>query len=289
MTEEGDERLGTMLADRYELRAVIASGAQGMLYRAKDTVEGGDVAIKLLRHDVKDPDAVERLFREATAMTKLRGTAAVKVLDHVRVDRVTEGIVMELLRGRELRDELHDLEAAGERMPLSEVFAIFGPIVDTLEAARELGIVHRDVKPENIFIIHPAYGGGVRLLDFGFARFQNELRITQEGIIAGSPSHISPEAWAGVTDLDHRADVYAMGVVLFRVLGGRPPFDTGDIVKLMKAATGAPRPSLHALRPDLPREIDDWVEHALAIERERRFARVSALWKALCGCLPQGA
>lgn len=286
MSGDEDERLGKVLAGRYELRAVIASGSQGVLYRAKDEKEGSEVAIKLLREDTKDPDAVQRLYREATAMAKLEGTAAVKVLDQVRVDRATVGIVMELLRGRELRDELAELEAAGERMPIPDVVRLLGPIVDTLEAAREIGIVHRDVKPENIFVIHPAYGGGVRLLDFGFARFQHELRITREGMVAGSPSHMSPEAWRGEAELDHRADVYALGVVIFRMLAGKNPFPTSDLRTLMQAVTSAPRPSLHALRPDLPASIDGWVEHALAIERDRRFARASALWRALRACLP---
>jgi len=170
-------------------------------------------------------------------------------------------------------------------MPLSEVRETFAPIVRTLDVARELGIVHRDVKPENIFLIHPAYGGGVRLMDFGFARLARSQRITGVGMVAGSPGHIPPEAWMGIADLDHRADVYGLAIVLFRVLAGTVPF-TGDTLALMRAVTTGRRPSLRELRPDLGPSIDDWVQHALAIDREARFSRATALWNALLTCLP---
>jgi serine/threonine-protein kinase len=245
-----------------------------------------EVAIKVLRAQAQDLAADKRLRQEAEILAKLRHTAVVQVFDVVQVAGYGTGVVMEVLRGRELREELLELESSGQRMPIPDVLGTFAPIVETLEAARELEIVHRDVKPENIFLIHAAYGGGVRLLDFGLARTGKQLRFTQEGVVAGSPSHIAPEAWAGHDALDHRADVYALGVVLFRVLGGQNPFGPpDDFVALARAVTRGPRPSLRALRPDLPPAIDGWVEHALAIDPDRRFARATALWNALKGCL----
>jgi serine/threonine-protein kinase len=286
--DDGDKFIGDVLGGRYQLREVIAGGAQGHLYRAKDLKDGEDVAIKVLRNSVKDPNALERFFREGRALMELSGTAAVRVLDQTSLGDGTVCLVMELLRGRELQEQLVELEQAGERMPIPEMLEIFAPIVKTLDCARELGIVHRDIKPENIFVIHPAYGGGVRLLDFGFVRFIRNIRITNDGMVAGSPNHIAPEVWMGMTDVDHRADVYALGVVLFRVLGGRVPFMSGgSAVDLMRVVTTAERPSLCALRPDLPRSIDDWVVHALAADRDRRFSRTSALWNALKTCLPK--
>jgi eukaryotic-like serine/threonine-protein kinase len=282
---EGEAQLGEVLAERYELRDVIAEGAQGFLYRAKDRKDGDDVAVKVLRRASLDPEAVERLYREAHAMTQLRGTAAVRVLDLVTAPEGAVGLVMELLRGRELKDELLELEATGERLPADRIASLFAPIVKTLDAARDLGIVHRDVKAENVFVIHPAYGGGVRLLDFGFARFTRSRRITRDGMVAGSPSNLAPEVWLGKDDIDHRADVYGLAVVLYRVLGGQVPFKGANFIELMKAVTTAPRPSLRALRPDLPPAIDDWAEHALAVDRERRFQSATALWNALRGCL----
>ncbi len=280
-----ETQLGKILGGRYELRDIIAQGAQGYLYRARDLKDGDDVAIKVLKNAANDPESVERLFREAQAMTQLAGTAAVRVLDQVTAAEGAVGIVMELLRGRELKEELLELEDAGQRMPNDQILQIFPPIVETLEVARELGIVHRDLKPENIFLIHPAYGGGVRLLDFGFARFMRSRRLTANGMVAGSPSHLSPEVWTGVDDLDHRADVYGLAVVLFRVLAGRVPFEARTMLDLMKQVTTAPRPSLRALRPDLPPLIDHWCEHALAANRDRRFHTARAVWNALKVCL----
>ena len=143
---DGEERLGEVLGARYELREVLARGAQGFLYRARDVKDGDDVAIKLLRAG-HDPNAVERLFREAQAMTQLHHTSAVRVLDQVHAPDGSIGLVMELLQGRDLADELLELEARGERMPREQLLGIFEPIVATLDAARELGIVHRDIKP----------------------------------------------------------------------------------------------------------------------------------------------
>jgi serine/threonine protein kinase len=277
----GVDHLGEVLGGRYELVDLLARGAQGVLYRAHDLKDGDDVAIKVLTNSTRDPDALERMFREAHAMMQLAGTAAVRVLDQVHTEDGEFCLVMELLRGRELKERLVELEAAGERMPVAEILRIFDPIVKTLEAARERGIVHRDIKPGNIFLL---VGGGVRLLDFGFARLLRHKPLTRDGVVAGTPSHIPPEVWQRAPDLDHRVDVYALGVVLFRVLAGRPPF-AGGLEEVARAVVNDARPSLHALRSDLPPAIDDWVEHALAVDREKRFTRVLAMWNALRVCL----
>src|SRR6185295_15399701 len=125
----------------------------------------------------------------------------------------------------------------------------------------------------------------VRLLDFGLAKFLRMRTVTLAGHIAGSPSYIAPECWKETTEaLDQRIDVYGLSAVLFRALAGRPPF-VGDVVQLMRQCSSAPRPSLHALRPDLPEAVDDWVKAALAIEPDERFSTVRASWRALTGVL----
>ncbi len=279
---EGEDRLGEIVGGRYELRSVLGRGGQSVIYRAKDRTDGDEVAVKIQK--VGDPDGIDRMFREARALLALGGTAALRVLHQTKTDDGATCLVTELLRGHDLTEHLSEIESDGGRMPLQELVAIFGPIVDTLEAARERGIVHRDIKPENIFVIHAAYGGGVRLLDFGFTRFVHTRGLTQPGIVAGSPLYLAPETWGGITDIDHRADVYALAVVLYRVLAGKVPF-SGRINELLKIVRTAPRPSLHAVRPDLPEVIDDWVASALAIDRNERFERVGALWNALLACL----
>src|SRR5438067_1075589 len=125
MSIEGTERIGDVLDGRYELRDVMARGAQGLLYRARDLKDGDDVAIKMLRDALSDPDVLER--REARAMTQLRHTSAVRVLDHVHATDGSMGLVMELLHGHELAE----LEAAGERMPPDRIIGLLEPIVTT--------------------------------------------------------------------------------------------------------------------------------------------------------------
>jgi serine/threonine-protein kinase len=281
---EGEERLGEIVGGRYQLRGILGRGGQSVIYRAKDNIDGDEVAIKILK--VGDRDGTMRLNREAAALTSLGGTAAVRVLHQTQTADGAACLVTELLRGRDLGEYLADIEHEGGRMSPTEIVEIFDPIVKTLDAAHERGIVHRDLKPENIFVIHAAWGGGVRLLDFGFTRFVRLQRITDPHLVAGSPSYLAPEAWAA-KDVDHRADVYGLGVLLYRVLAGQVPF-TGRIHELLKIVRTAPRPSLHAVRPDLPEKIDWWVEHALAIKPEERFDKASALWAALVTCLEAG-
>jgi eukaryotic-like serine/threonine-protein kinase len=147
--------------------------------------------------------------------------------------------------------------------------------VATLEQAHDHGIIHRDLKPSNVFIVDPAKGGGVRLLDFGLAKLLDASTLSKDGMIAGTPSYIAPEAWLGTSKkLDHRIDVYALGVIVFRALSGRLPPPSSDLLEICRWATHGVRPSLHALRSNLPAAVDAWVERALAIFPDERFATI---------------
>lgn len=275
---------GTVISDRYELTSLVGQGGQGAVYRAEDRLEQRTVAVKVLPIAATNKELSARLAREQEAMLALAGTSAVAVYDLCEGPKGALCLVMEFLEGEDLEKHLENLEDRGDRLPLARLSTIAEPLVDTLERAHEAGIVHRDLKPANIFLL--SEGEGVRLLDFGLSRMQSAMPLTAAGTIVGSPSYIAPEVWKGATsDLDRRADVYSFAVILFRALAGRLPFTGESLQEKFMAATTARRPSLHALRPDLPKRIDAWTEVALAIDREQRYASVRALWTDLLGAL----
>lgn len=273
-------RIGQVVGRRYQLLSVLGEGGQGAVYKARDLRDGDEVALKMLKVGA-DAESTERMFREANAMAQLAGTAAIRVLDQQWTDDGAMCLVTELLEGQPLDACLEAIEARGQLASVQFVVSVLDPVVRTLQAAHQIHIVHRDLKPANIFVLSAARGGGVRLLDFGFAKFQRLKNLTAEGMVAGSPAYIAPETWRNRKDvIDHRVDVYAIGAVIFRCLTGAPPFNKPDLIQLLKEVTTAPRPSLHALRPDLPAAVDDWVQQALALEPDERFQGVFALWRA---------
>ena len=280
------DRCGEIVGERYRLVEVIDRGGQAAVYRGLDLRMGDEVAIKVILPP-KKPDASwrDRMLREVHALTVLAGTAAVRVYHQVWGEDGTLFLIMELLRGANLETTLDAAHARGVLLGLADLRPIIEPVVSTLETAHAKGILHRDLKPGNIFV---QTDGSVRLLDFGFAKFLRMRSVTLAGHIAGSPSYIAPECWKETTEsLDQRIDVYGLSAVLFRALAGRPPFVGDSVIQIMRQCSSAPRPSLHALRPDLPASIDDWVKAALAIERDERFVTVRASWNALRAVLGQ--
>lgn len=270
---------GPLVSERYERQGILGRGGQGIVYRALDRWMNRPVAMKVLSSKLaRQPNVAERLLRELRALSALKGTAAVEVLDIVRGHDGELCLVMELLNGTDLDEHLYRLEERNERLPLPEIARLFDPIVDTLEVAHAAGILHRDLKPANIFLLDD---GGVRLLDFGMARLKKAAPLTAAGTALGSPSFMAPEAWAGNSELvDQRADVYSLGVILFRLLAGELPFAGNTLRDKFVGATAGKRPTLSDKRPELPRASDDWVAAALAIDRDQRFRNVRAFWSA---------
>lgn len=267
------------MSERYERQGILGRGGQGIVYRAVDRWMNRPVAMKVLSSQLaRQPNVAERLLREVRALSALKGTSAVEVLDIFRGQDGELCLVMELLTGTDLDEHLYRLEERGERIPLSEIARLFDPLIDTLEVAHAAGILHRDLKPANIFLLE---SGEVRLLDFGMARLKKAAPLTAAGTALGSPSFMAPEAWAGQSEqIDQRADVYSLGVILFRLLAGELPFSGNTLREKFLGATTSKRPTLSDKRPDLPRDADEWVAAALAIDREQRFRNVRALWSA---------
>ncbi len=277
-----------IIEGRYRLLKQIGSGAHGVVFRARDLESRTDVAIKFLAADVgRQASYVERLRREALAMARLRGTSAVYVHGLRTEAQGSTYLIMEYLQGRDLQRYLEFAEERGGQFKPERLLPMLRPIASTLEAAHQQGIVHRDLKPSNIMVLDKNVGGGVRLLDFGLVKLLDQKRLTGEGQVAGTPSYIAPEAWRGhPLEVDHRVDVYALGVIVFRALSGRVPYKSKSMVDMLDWALRGTRPSLHALRPDLPRDIDRWVQMTLAVDPNTRFQTVREQWAALEGLFP---
>jgi eukaryotic-like serine/threonine-protein kinase len=276
-----DPREGDTIDDRYVLGAELGRGGHGVVFRAVDTQSNEPVAVKVLRQNIsEDPQYAVRLWREAQSLRMLWGESVVRV--H-RFGHDAQGfvyMVMDLMEGETLDQHLHDLEGFGDRMSAFEVLRTLDPVARALHTAHGKGIIHRDVKPANIFRVEGEQGGGVRLMDFGLAKMQGAEQLTQVGMIAGSPSYIAPEVWRA-QEFDHRIDVYSLGAVVFRCLAGRVPFSSPNNLELFMKVLKDPRPRLSPERPELSPEIDAWVATALAVNRDQRFPWVSAMWNEL--------
>lgn len=275
-----------LAADRYEVGEVVGRGGYGMVCRGFDRKTGRDVALKMLSPDSgKNADAVERMLREQQAMLALAGTCAVSAIDLFRLESGAPCLVMEWLEGIDLEQQLEIWEAAGQRGSFEQLRLVIEPIALTLERAHEIGILHRDIKPANVFLT-AGETPSVRLLDFGLSRMKSAAPLTQLGMVMGSPSYIAPETWRGNSALlDGRADLYALAVIVFRFLTGQIPFDVPDLIGKMTAVTSAPRPSVVAIRPELPPTLDAWMSRALAVEPADRFQTGGDFYAALSAAL----
>ena len=274
---------GDVISNRYRILERLGAGAQGIVYRARDLETRGELALKFLGEGKGlDPELSRRMEREALAMARLRGTSAVYVHGIATAQDGMLYVAMEMLYGKDFEDYLHEAEKVGGRIKAARLLEVLRPVATTLEQAHRQGIIHRDLKPSNVFIVDQAKGGGVRLLDFGLAQLLDAGTLTNDGMIAGTPSYIAPEAWRGTSkNLDHRIDVYSFGVIVFRALSGKLPPPSGDVLEICRWATSGQRPSLHALRASLPAAIDAWVQRALAIFPDERFQSIAEAFAAL--------
>jgi serine/threonine-protein kinase len=275
----GDPKPGDVIDGRYRLEEEIGRGGHGLVFRAYDTSSAMPVALKILNQTIaEDPQYTVRLWREAQSMQALWGQSVVQVYGFgTDDDNALVYMAMELLEGETLAQHLADLESFGDRMSAFRVLEVLDPVARALHTAHAKGIIHRDVKPSNIILLYPDKKGGTRLMDFGLAKIHGSMQLTQAGMVAGSPSYISPEVWRA-RPFDHRIDVYSFGAVVFRALSGRPPFSGDSMVDILMAATMGERPMLSPARPELGPDIDLWVRRALAIEPDERYPYVSSLW-----------
>lgn len=269
------------LDGRYLLGDELGRGGHGVVYRAHDRETGEEVAIKVLKQNVADdPQYAVRLWREAESLRMLWGQSVVKVHAYGNDNYGSVYMVMEMLVGETLDDHLLDLEDFEHLISPYQLLVALDPIARALHMAHAKGIIHRDIKPGNIFLVDPVMGGGVRLMDFGLAKMAGQGELTQAGMIAGSPSYIAPELWRNERP-DHRIDVYSFAAVIFRALTGTPPFTAPSTPDLLVKATTEPRPRLTDYRRDMADQIDQWTARALALRADDRYPYVTSMWNDL--------
>jgi serine/threonine-protein kinase len=294
MGDEVDPWVGRVLANVYKVDAKIGEGGMGAVYRATHVNLGKQVAVKVLTDAIAQKrDAVERLRQEAIAASSIDHDNIVDVVSFDRYDDGSVFIVMELLRGESLAERIEALRAAGRALSLAETVQIALQICDALGAAHERGIVHRDLKPENVFLAKKGERERVKVLDFGISKIKTaeaeQVRMTRTGQLVGTPLYMSPEQARGETDIDRRVDVYALGVMLFEMLSGAPPFDGRNYFELLWKHGNEPPPSLRERYPQIacPAQLDDAVQRALAKDRDARFQTMGELADALRAAVPE--
>jgi serine/threonine protein kinase len=272
---------GTILDGRYEILEALAEGGMGAVFRARRTLLGDEVAIKIVRSDfARDPSARERFLRESRACAQLRHPNVVSILDFNLDADGRPFLVMELLNGPSLRQEL----AGRGALPLAEVQAIIAPLCGALQLAHERGILHRDLKPANI-VAHD-FGGGVRahkIVDFGLARMRDAAdatRLTAVDQFVGTFAYAAPEQMMGGT-VDARSDLYSLAVVTYELLTGRLPFDGSDPPQLVMSIATKRLPPPTSVRPELPKWIDVVLGRALATSPSDRHPTMAAFGEAL--------
>jgi serine/threonine protein kinase len=263
----------TILAGRYRLVRLIDRGGMAEVWEGKDEILDRPVAIKVLHPRLAGDDQFQKRFRlEAVAAARLAHPNVVSTFD-TGLDGGVAYIVMELVTGRTLRDALREEGP----LPVAKAVAIAAAVADALHYAHEAGIVHRDVKPGNILM---GQDGRVKVADFGIAKAATDRDLTQSGALLGTAKYLAPEQMSGQPQ-DRRSDVYGLGVVLYEMLSGRPPF-TGDtdMAVAFQHAHAEP-PKLRELRPEISRRLDSVVLKAMAKAPEQRFATAGAFRSAL--------
>ncbi len=257
---------------QYEITSLLGKGGMATVYRARQTSMDRDVAIKVIKPDLAETaDFVARFQREARIIASLGHANILKVFDYGQHGDLVY-LVMELLPGGNLADLIHQ-----GPLPLDKVSRFLDQIAAALDYAHSKGIIHRDLKPQNVLLDET---GTTHLSDFGLAKILSETTVlTQTGVAMGTPAYMPPEQWQG-EPLDARADIYALGVMLFEMLAGRLPFVADTPYGLMHQHVNTLPPAISSLRGDVPPTVEAVIRKALAKEPGERYQSSGALAEA---------
>jgi serine/threonine-protein kinase len=267
----------------------IGSGAMGTVYLAEHRAIGSRVAVKLLRPNFAAIAAhVEQFYDEARAVNRVGHPGIVRIFDLKRVPPASYALVMEYLEGSPL-----SARADGALSPRAAA-QILAQVCDALHAAHQVGVIHRDVKADNVFLVRRGRQTVVKLLDFGAARLHRNgdetARRTRRNVVLGTPAYMPPEQWRGGS-IDGRSDVYSAGVLAFRLTTGRLPFEIRgkQTYEVFRAHRDVPPPDPRALNPNVPAALAEVIVCALAKRREDRFQTAGDMASALRRAVRSGA
>jgi serine/threonine protein kinase len=280
-------KAGEVIAERYELLAHLGDGGTASVWRAKDLTLEREVAIKFLY--VVDERQVEELrkqfLREARIACAVKHRNVIQTMDFGQTDGGRAYMVMELLHGEELTQRI-DTEP---RLSVEEAVQIVSDVLRGLNAIHEGGIVHRDLKPENIYLERDQDSIYPKILDFGIAKSIDRTRgasrrsvlTTKEGLVVGTPEYMPPEQARGVRDLDARADVWSVGVIMFELLTGKLPFDEPSEAEVIIKVVTVDAPKAIDVNPDIPKSLSDIIAKALMRDRDQRYQTALEMQQAL--------